>query len=128
MKSARITAIVLALFLIATSIAFGEYDRDLVRTVMRDNVAHMGDLTKAARNDDFMAAGQALMKLAEGAFAVREFTPAKGTSEQWTETWDAFIAAAFKGIGACGEQDSRGLDDAIKELKKLNGEGHKDHR
>jgi len=128
MKRLRIIGIVVALLVMVSTFSFAEYDRDVVKTVMRDNVSLMGAVSKAAKQEDYLAAGQALMKLAEGAFAVKDYEPPKGTAEEWEETWEAFIVAAFKGIGACGEEDKRGLDDAIKELKKLNGQGHRDHR
>ena len=98
----------------------------VVKDEILDNV--LDAVSKAAKQEDYLAAGQALMKLAEGAISVKEFTPPKGSADEWEATWDAFIMAAFKGIGACGEEDENGLNDAIKALKKLNGQGHKEHR
>ena len=118
----------ITLLVITSSFAFAEYDQDMVKSMMRENVSLMGALSKAAKQDDYLAAGEALMKLAEGAFAVKDFTPPKGTAAEWEATWEAFIVAAFKGIGACGDEDAKGLDESIKALKKLNGEGHRDHR
>ena len=128
MKQTKIIVLIVALIMLVSSIGFAEYDRDLVKQVMRDNVSLMGAVSKAAKQEDYLAAGQALMKLAEGAISVKEFTPPKGSADEWEATWDAFIMAAFKGIGACGEEDENGLNDAIKALKKLNGQGHKEHR
>ena len=128
MKQTKIIVLIVALVMLVSSIGFAEYDRDLVKQVMRDNVSLMGAVSKAAKQEDYLAAGQALMKLAEGAISVKEFTPPKGSADEWEATWDAFIMAAFKGIGACGEEDENGLNDAIKALKKLNGQGHKEHR
>ena len=77
MKRLRIIGIVVALLVMVSTFSFAEYDRDVVKTVMRDNVSLMGAVSKAAKQEDYLAAGQALMKLAEGAFAVKDYEPPK---------------------------------------------------
>jgi hypothetical protein len=128
MTTRKFLAVLVVLLLVAGTTVFAEYDRDKVRQVMRDNVQLMGQASRAARSEDFVEAAQALMSLTNGMIEISAYTPPKGSGDDWARTMDEFIKAAFRGIGACGEEDSEKLDDALSELKKLNSQGHRNHR
>ena len=122
-------SIIAAVMLMLTSLsAFAEYDQAKVVAVMRANVTLMGEVAKAASENDWYGAAAALYKLAEGALAIQPYTPPKGTKADWDKTNYAFADAAFRGIGAVGAKDAAALQAAIAELRKLNGQGHGAHK
>lgn len=95
---------------------------------MRNNIQLMGDIGRAIESENFTAAADALMVLAQGMISIRNYSPNRGTQDSWDNIFEGFINAAFRGIGACGAQDINGLNDAFSELKKFNSEGHSAHK
>ena len=92
------------------------------------NVALMREIGNAAKTEDFQAAGESLMKLAQGMISIQNYSPNRGSQASWDSTFEAFINAAFRGIGACGARDIDGLNTALRELGSLNKEGHRAHK
>ncbi len=107
---------------------FAEYNRDLVRQVMRNNAMLPGKIKTAAKNKDFYGAAFALIDMAHGMYKIKDFTPRKGYPSRWTDAIERFIDTALMGIGACGEKDIDGLNKAIAGLVALNREGHRTFR
>ena len=128
MRNQKRLALVLLLLFIFSMAAFAEYDRNNVKSVMRNNIQLMGEIGKAAESEDFTAAAEALMELAQGMISIREYSPNRGTQDSWDNIFEGFINAAFRGIGACGAKDINGLNEAISELRKFNSDGHRAHR
>ena len=128
MRKKNVLVFAVILFFITSMAAFAEYDQNKVKSVMRDNIQLMGKIGKAAKSEDFQAAGESLMKLAQGMISIQKYTPNRGSQADWDSTMAAFINAAFRGIGACGNKDIDVLDSAFKELRNLNSQGHKDHK
>lgn len=112
---------VLALF--ATQ-AFAEYDKDMVVEVMRSNGANFGELKEAAEGGDYFSAAEALMQIAKNIKSLEAVTPTEGSKEDWDRIHGNLIKAAFKGIGACGEEDSEKLKMYIGEIGAFIKEGH----
>lgn len=105
---------------------FAEYDKEKVVAAMKENGANMGKLKKImeAEERDFFAAAEALMTIAKNMKSLDEMTPEEGSKEEWDKNHSTLIKAAFKGIGACGEEDAEKLGMAIGEIGKLIKEGH----
>ena len=128
MRNNKSIVFIILLFFILTMASYAEYDQNKVKNVMRNNIQLMRAIGKAAGSEDFQAAGESLMMLAQGMISIQKYTPNRGTQADWDNTMDAFINAAFKGIGASGNKDIDALDAAFIELKNLNSQGHKDHK
>jgi hypothetical protein len=114
---------VVVVVLFATQV-FAEYDKDLVVKAMRANGAAMGELKKAAEGKDFFMAAEQLMEIAKNMKSLETMTPKKGSKEDWNKNHNALIKAAFKGIGACGNEDVETLNTYISEIGALIKEGH----
>jgi hypothetical protein len=115
-------------FILLTLQVYGEYDKDAVVKAMRNNLTQLKAMKAAAANKDFDAAAEAIWALADGMKSVRGFTPLKGTPTGWANTIDELVAAAYKGIGACGEKDIGKLKGAIAELGSFARKGHSQFR
>ena len=122
-KKSVIVLSVVVVVLFATQV-FAEYDKDMVVKAMKSNGAAMGDLKKAAEDGDFFMAAEKLMEVAKNMKSLEAMTPEKGSKEDWNTNHDALIKAAFKGIGACGEEDVGKLNTYIDEISGLIKEGH----
>lgn len=124
MKKKAVFVAVLLAFLVITPRVFAQYNRELVVSVMRDNVRLMGDINSAARTEDFYTAAVRLMELAEGFKSLEAVSPPKGSKAEWDRIHNELIEAAFRGIGACGERDGNKLQAEIAVILALNQEGH----
>jgi hypothetical protein len=122
-KSVVSVSIMVVIMLFATQV-FAEYDKELVVKLMRANGAAMGALKKAAGAGDFFAAAEQLMEIAKNEKALQEVEPPKGSEDEWDRIHGDIVTAAFKGIGACGEEDAEKLGQYIAEIGALIGEGH----
>ena len=111
-------------FMLFAAQSFAEYDKELVVKVMQANGASMGQLNKAVQDKDFFLAAETLMDIAKGMKLLDSVTPRKGSKEDWDNNHHSLINAAFKGIGACGEQDIDKLNEYVAEVGKLIKEGH----
>ncbi len=114
---------VVVLTLFATQV-FAEYDKDKVVKVMRSNGASFGGLKKAAEQGDFFKAAEKLMQIAKNMKALEDVTPQEGSKDDWKRIHKAIIKVAFKGIGACGEEDGEKLKITIGEIGSFIKEGH----
>ncbi len=105
---------------------FAEYNKEEVVKIMRSNGASMGKLKKitGAEEKDFFAAAEILMDIAKSMKSLEKMTPKKGSKEEWDKIHSTLIKAAFKGIGACGEEDAEKLGTALGEIGNLIKEGH----
>ena len=59
---------------------------------------------------------------------IKVYQPPRGSKSDWDNTMDEIVMAAFRGIGATGNEDRESVRDALAELKKLNGRGHRAHK
>lgn len=117
-----LSIVVVALFAVQV---LAEYDKDLVVKAMQLNGVAMGELKKATENKDFFMAAEKLMEIAKNMKSLEAMTPTKGSQEDWNTNHGALIKAAFKGIGACGDEDAEALNTYIGEIGALIKEGHR---
>ena len=108
----------------AASQVFAEYDEAKVKDAMKTAMTAMGELGKAAESKDFYVAAEKLMALAQAFKSLESVTPEKGAKEEWDKNHQTLIKSAFKGIGACGEEDQEKLNAAIAEISGLMKAGH----
>lgn len=127
-RKSKVTAVVLILLALVSISAFAEYNRDHVVAVMRSNVALIGEIGAAADAKDWVLAAQKLFAISDGMVEIRDYDPPRGSKADWVETIDEFVFAAYKGIGACGDNDVDALKESIAKLRALNRQGHGDHK
>ncbi len=128
MKNRKVYLLVLILIVITSFSAYAEYDRNNVKNVMRANIQLMGDLGKAIEMEDFAAAANSLMELAQGMISISDYSPTRGAQGSWDNIFEGFINSAFIGIGACGTKDIDLLEEVFSELRAYNSEGHSAHK
>jgi len=114
---------VLVLLLITPQL-FAQYNRDVVVSVMRNNVRLLGEINSALNAKDFYTTGLKLMELAEGSNSLKQMAPPRGSKAEWTRIHKETAAAAFRAIGACGEEDSAKVQAEIAKIVALRNEGH----
>jgi len=124
MQKRWIMLLCVVVLLLVSAQAFAEYNKDLVVNAMRANMANLGDVKKAAGDKDFFTAADKLMEIAKTFKSLEAVTPLKGTQADWNKIHGALIKAAFKGIGACGEEDAQKLNAVLDELGALMKQGH----
>lgn len=100
------------------------YDKDVVVTAMRANVARVGAVKAAVAAQDFFAAAQAFFEYGKEAADMLKMDPPKGSVEEWVRLWKTFQDKAFLGVGACGERDAAKVLKALDELVAVNKVGH----
>jgi len=122
-----LTLLLVFLFAISTEL-FASYDRNAVVKAMRSNASLIGEVQQAAKSQDFYAAAQKLMAIADNMKALDAYTPPKGAKAEWDRIHQDLIKAAFRGIGACGEEDVNKLNAAIGEISGYIKEGHSKFR
>jgi hypothetical protein len=120
----KLIVLFVVIFVVCATQSFAEYDKELVVKVMQANGANMGELKKAIEGKDFFMAAETLMAIAKDMKSLEAVTPPKGSKEEWDANHQLIIDTAFKGIGACGEQDLDKLNEYVGEIGKLIKEGH----
>lgn len=128
-KKLFIVCFVLAFSLLAglaglAGLAFAQYDKDLVVGVMRANGALMGEVNKAIGEGDFFTAAVKFMDIAQNMKTLDTVKPKKGSKAEWDAIHGDLINAAFRGIGACGEEDKDAVSAAVGEIGALIKKGH----
>ena len=116
------------ILLLITPQVFAQYNRDAVVSVMRDNVRLLGEISTALNAGDFYTTAVKLMELAEGMKTLEQTPPPSGSRAEWNRINDELIAAAFRGIGACGEEDAKKVQAEIANIVRLRNEGHRSFR
>jgi len=117
-----VSIVVLVLFAVQ---AFAAYDSATVKKAMRTHAALLGETSKAVEANDFFLAAEKLMENATLFKSLMVMSPKKGSEAEWNRILNGMLKAAFKGIGACGEENAEGVAAAISELKAVKKEGHK---
>ena len=125
-KKLFIVCFVLAFSLLTglAELAFAQYDKDLVVGVMRANGALMGEVNKAIGAGDFFTAAERFMDIAQNMKTLDTVTPKKGSKAEWDAIHGDLINAAFRGIGACGEENKDASSAAVGEIGALIKKGH----
>ena len=124
MKKRYLFLVTVIAFLLITPLLSAQYNRDFVVSAMRDNVRLLGEINAALNAEDFYTAGVKLMEMAEASNALAQMAPPRGSRAEWRRIHDASTAAAFRAIGACGEEDAAKVQAEIANLVALRNEGH----
>jgi hypothetical protein len=104
--------------------AYAEYDKDFVVGVMRSNGALMGELNKAIGEGDYYTAAEKFMSIAQNMKSLEDVTPLKGKKAEWDSIHNDIIKAAFRGIGACADENKQKATAAVNEIGALTKKGH----
>ena len=124
MKFKKILVAVAVLFVAAAALLFANYDKAKVVSVMRENRTLVGKVQEALKTSDFAAAETSFKRFAEINDSIKEFTPTKGTKEEWSKVIVNFVTAAKKGAEASAAKDSAKAAEALAQLLAYNKEGH----
>jgi hypothetical protein len=124
MKRKVVLFAALALLFVLAPQAFAQYDKNLTVTVMRDDYKLMGEVSAAAKAQDFYGAAVKLMAIADGHKRLLAISPPKGSKAEWDRLHNEVIKAAFRGVGACGTGDAAALQKEMAALGALSQEGH----
>jgi hypothetical protein len=124
MKKKFYIVIAALVLLLVTPQLFAQYNRDVVVGVMRGNVRLLGEINNALGAEDYYTTALKLMELAEGFKVLEQSAPPRGSKAEWERIHRESIAAAFRGIGACGEEDTGKVQAEIGRLIALRNEGH----
>jgi hypothetical protein len=113
-----------AALVVFAGFAYAEYDKDLVVGVMRANGALMGELNKVIGEGDYYTAAEKFMTIAQNMKTLEAVTPLKGNKAEWDSIHNDLIKAAFRGIGACADENKDKATAAVGEIGALIKKGH----
>ena len=128
MKKRFYIVVAVLVLLLVTPQLFAQYNRNAVVSVMRNNVRLLGEVNAALNAGDFYITALKLMELAEGMKTLEQTPPSGGSKAEWNRIYNELIAAAFRGIGACGEEDTQKVKAEIANIVALRNEGHRRFR
>jgi len=128
MKKRFYIVVAVLVLLLVTPQLFAQYNRNAVVSVMRNNVRLLGEVNAALSAGDFYTTALKLMELAEGMKTLEQTPPPGGSKAEWNRIYNELIAAAFRGIGACGEEDTQKVKAEIANIVALQNEGHRRFR
>ena len=124
MKRRFFFVVLVIVLLLITPQLFAQYNRDAVVSVMRNSYKLIGEINAAAGANDFYTTAVKLMELAEAFKTLEQTPPPRGSRSEWDRIHNELIEAAFRGIGACGERDSKALQAELSKIMAYNQEGH----
>ena len=104
--------------------AYAEYDKDFVVGVMRANGTLLGEVNKAVGAGDYYTAAEKFMSIAQSMKSLEDVTPLKGKKAEWDSIHNDLIKAAFRGIGACADENKGKVTAAVGEIGALINKGH----
>ncbi len=125
MQRRYIVAVCVVVLMVCAVQVFAEYDRDAVRAAMQKNASLYGEASKAAAAKDYFTAADKLMEIAKVFKSLDVINPDKAPKADWDRIHKEMIKAAFRGIGACADEDDAKLKAALDDLAKFRNEGHK---
>ncbi len=116
--------VIMGLFAIQV-LADQEYDSEMVIQVMNQSTAFWEQFNNAIEEQDYFTAAVSLMGIAKAIKSLESMIPAKGSKEDWDEIHQDLIKTAFKGIGACGDEDAKEVRAYGDQIRLLMQMGHK---
>ena len=124
MKRGLLILTVVALVAFLAPQAFAQYNRTEVVNAMRTSAGLVQEISNASGSRDFYTAAVKLMELAQAHRGLTALAPPKGSKAEWDRIHNDLVAAAFRAIGACGEQDAAKLQAEMGRIFALSKEGH----
>ena len=99
-------------------------DHEKLEQAMQSANTLMGEITYTLKKDDYFATAVGLMELAKIFKSLETITPAKGSKNEWDMIHGDLIHAAFRAIGACGDEDGETMRLYIQQIAEFMKEGH----
>jgi len=124
MKKIMAMVVVFAILAGGVTSVYAEYDKAAVSAAMKSNFGHLGNLKKALDANDLWTAAKYFNAFADSMLIVHKQDAPKGDTAVWKATLAEFINTAYKGVGACGEQDLEKAKAQLTELLALQKKGH----
>ena len=125
MKKHLVAIVCFAALIVFAASSYAEYDRETVVEAMRAAGPAIGAAKEAVSRGDFYAAAEKLMNVAKAFKSIDAVVPRKKNKAGWNGNHGRIIKAAFRGIGACADEDAKVVSESIAEILKLKSEGHK---
>jgi len=123
-KRLILVVVTLVSFLFLTQAATAAYDSAQTKAAMKQAVQTFKDLNAKVTAKDYYGAADKFMDIAKLFKELESAAPPALDQAKWTRIHEGIVNAAFKGIGACGLKDDKGIQQAISEIIKLRDEGH----
>ena len=124
MKRSIALAVALLFLVVLVPTLSAQYNKDLVVQRMRSNGALVGQLNAAVGDGDFYTSALRLVDLAQNFKALKAANPPKGSKAEWDRINGDAVWAAFRGVGACGDQNLEQLKAEVGAILELMKEGH----
>jgi hypothetical protein len=83
------------------------------------------EVKNAMKDEEYFAIAENFMEIAKAFKSLDEVTPPRGSKEEWDAIHGDLIKAAFRGIGACGNEDLDALQPVFDELTEFMKQGHR---
>ena len=125
MQRRYVVAVCVVVVMVLAVQAFAAYDPAAVQIVMPKVFALYGETKQAAQAKDYFTTADKLMGIAKLFKSLEVVTPEKAPKADWDRIHNEVIKAAFRGIGACADEDDAKLQAALDAIAKSMGEGHK---
>lgn len=103
---------------------FAEYDAEVVRQVMRDNVQQLGTINSGLSGNDYMAVARGFAEIAQGSNQLLDYTPPKGSKAEWDEINRGIVDASMDGVIAASNGDADAARAALNEVIQGRNAGH----
>jgi hypothetical protein len=124
MKRSIALAVALLFLVVLVPTLSAQYNRELVVQKMRSNGGLLGQLNAAVGAGDFYTSALRLTDLAQNFKALEAIDPPKGSAVEWDRIYSNLIRTAFRGVGACGEENLDKLKAEVAAIMALMKEGH----
>lgn len=121
----KVGLVLLVFLVLGVASVFGQYNKEQVVSVMRENRTLVGQIQNALKESRFADAEKAFYRFAELNAEIQPFTPPKGDKKEWDRVIGAFVSAAVRGGVASRSKDAAKSDASLKELIALRDEGHR---
>ena len=99
-------------------------DHAKLQQVMQKAETLSWDINYTLQEKDYFATAKNLMELAQSFKSLESTTPAKGTKQEWDAIHNELIRAAFKAIGACGEENDEAVEFYTQQIAEFMKNGH----
>ncbi|MCP4403932.1 MAG: hypothetical protein GY801_42330 [bacterium] len=99
-------------------------DHEKLKQVMQKADTLSGEMSYRLQEKDYWATAASLMELAGIFKSLETIIPAKGTKNEWDAIHHDLINAAFKAVGACGEEDGETVELYIQQIAEFMEKGH----
>ncbi len=108
----------------STSTTLAAYNAEATKKAMREFWGALNAIKAPVTTSNFYAIADQFIVIAKSASSLIATKAPKGSDAAWVQSWDKFISAAYRGVGAAGEKDIAKVKKVLEEITELNKTGH----